>query len=37
MATLLRLVKTMRSFARHASDKRRFRGWYGERQRRRGR
>jgi len=35
MAKLWRLVDAMRSFARHASDKRRFKGWHRERQRRR--
>ncbi len=37
MAKLWRLVDVMRNLARQASDKRRFRGWYSERQRRRGR
>ena len=37
MARLWRFVDVMRSLARHASDKRRFKGWRDERQRRRGR
>lgn len=37
MAKLWRIVHVVRRFARHASDKRRFKGWRDERQARRGR
>jgi hypothetical protein len=36
-AKLLRIVHAVRRIARHASDKRRFKGWHHERQARRGR
>ena len=37
MAKIRRLVDVMRHLARHAVDKRRFKGWHSERQSRRGR
>jgi hypothetical protein len=37
MAKLFRIVHAVRGLARHASDKRRFKGWRAERQARRGR
>jgi len=37
MAKLFRIVHAVRRLARHASDKRRFKGWRAERQARRGR
>jgi len=37
MAKLWRIVTAVRTLARHASDKRRFKGWHTERQARRGR
>ena len=37
MAKIKRLVTVVRHLARHAVDKRRFKGWHRERQSRRGR
>lgn len=37
MAKFRRMVDVVRHLARHAADKRRFKGWHRERQSRRGR